>query len=352
METDDGLTMNLGVNPFLQFGTDDTRKELCTNILNDLSVIKYVPFDSETIGNPALEVGDVLRFSGGHADGEQITCITSSNCRIGGKHTLKCVGKNPRLAQAKSKNDKNISGLLNQVEAGKIGIHTFTNASEYTLGNTDTKVISIEFATSEENHAQFFGQIVVDVSANAVERMENAKGTIVVPFPATDTETGESTENQVSVEVELPVTWTEDGKVICTVTFEMNDEKILTHIPVETWQSGKHILSLYYPIESVVPMITNRFNVYLHLQNGTGTVETGGCIASISGQAMAAAAAWDGKIEIEEKGFMFAIGGGINVRGFSSEMSMKTVEYVNRSYSDVVTGRMAIGAFCAPVDVS
>lgn len=134
LETDDGLTMNLGVNPFLQFGTDDARKELCNNILNDLSVIKYVPFDSETIGNPALDVGDVLRFSGGHADGEQITCITSSNCRIGGKHSLKCVGKNPRLASAKSKNDKNISGLLNQVEAGKIGIHTFTNASAYTLG--------------------------------------------------------------------------------------------------------------------------------------------------------------------------------------------------------------------------
>lgn len=99
-------------------------------------------------------------------------------------------------------------------------------------------------------------------------------------------------------------------------------------------------------------MITNRFNVYLRLENGTGTVETGGCIASISGQAMAAASAWDGKIEIEEKGFMFAIGGGIDVKGFSSEMSMKTVEYVKRSYSDVVTGRMAIGAFCAPVDVS
>ena len=347
LETDDGLTMNLGVNPFLQFGTDDTRKELCTNILNDLSVIRYVPFDSETIGNPALDVGDILKFSGGHADGEQITCITSSNCRIGGKHTLKCVGKNPRLAQAKSKNDKNISGLLNQVEAGKIGIHTFTNASEYTLGTTDTKVISIEFATSEENHAQFFGQIVVDVNANPLERTASAKGTIEIPEIVED-----GTEISKSVKMELPVTWSEDGTAVCYVTFEMNDEIIQIHCPVETWHSGKHILSLYYPIESVVPMITNRFNVYLRLENGIGMVGTGDCIASISGQAMAAAAAWDGKIEIEEKGFMFAIGGGIEVRGFSSQMNMKTVEYVKRSYSDVVTGRMAIGAFCTPVEVN
>ena len=56
-------------------------------MLADISVIKYVPFDSETIGNPALDLGDVLRFSGGHADEEQITCITFSQCRIGGKHS-------------------------------------------------------------------------------------------------------------------------------------------------------------------------------------------------------------------------------------------------------------------------
>lgn len=351
LETDDGLTMNLGVNPFLQFGTDDTRKELCTNILNDIAVIKYVPFDSETIGNPALDVRDVLRFSGGHADEGQITCITSSNCRIGGKHTLKCVGKNPRLASAKSKNDKNISGLLNQVEAGKIGIHTFTNASAYTLGETDTKVISIEFATTEENHAQFFGQIVVDAVSIQIERTANAKGTIVVPFPVADAETGDSTETQVSVDVELPVTWSEDGKVLCYVTFELNDAIITVHCPVETWVSGKHILSLYYPIESVIPNITNTFNVYLRMENGTGSVGIGDCIASISGQAMAAAPAWDGKIELEEKIGRFVIGGGIHARGIMDDIRLETMELVQRAYTDQIAGRISIGAFCRPVTV-
>ena len=351
LETDDGLTMNLGVNPFLQFGTDDTRKELCTNILNDIAVIKYVPFDSETIGNPALDVGDVLRFSGGHADGEQITCITSSNCRIGGKHTLKCVGKNPRLASAKSKNDKNISGLLNQVEAGKIGIHTFANASAYTLGETDTKVVSIEFATTEENHAQFFGQIVVDAAALQTERIASAKGTVMVPFPVTDAETGDNTENQVSVDVELPVTWSEDGKVLCYVTFELNDSIITVHCPVETWVSGKHILSLYYPIESVIPNITNTFNVYLRMENGTGSVGIGDCIASISGQAMAAAPAWDGKIELEEKIGRFVIGGGIRARGITDKIQLETMELVQRAYTDQMAGRISIGAFCRPVTV-
>ena len=30
LDPDDGLTMNLGVNPLLQFGVDETREQLCT----------------------------------------------------------------------------------------------------------------------------------------------------------------------------------------------------------------------------------------------------------------------------------------------------------------------------------
>ncbi len=269
LETDDGLTMNLGINPLLQFGLEETRKQLCENILNDLSAVNYVPFDSSTIGNSALDLGDVLTFTGGQVDGNQSTCITSFHCKIGGKHSLKCVGKNPRLSQAKSKNDKNISGLLNQIEAGKIGIHTFTNASAYSVADTNVRIISIDFASKEETHVQFFGQVMVDTKAAQVEKSASAKGTVVIPFPSTETDVGEtsggmeSVTNDISVEVELPVVWTEDGKATAYVTFEFNDEEILIHHPVETWGSGKHILSLYYPIDNLIPNITNKGDTLL-----------------------------------------------------------------------------------------
>ncbi len=363
LETDNGLTMNLGVNPLLQFGLKETREQLCRNILHDLSVVDYVPFDSDTIGNPALDLGDVLTFTGGQADGERLTCITSFNCKIGGKQTLKCVGKNPRLSQAKSKNDKNISGLLNQIEAGKIGIHTFTNASAYSVAQADVRIISIEFASKEETHVQFFGQVVVDVSAVQQERTVTAKGSIVVPFPASGAggsmdsgeggafgESGSSTTD-VAVAAELPVTWTEDGKAVAYVTFEFNEEEILIHHPAETWGSGKHILSLYYPIDNLVPNITNTFNVYLRIENGTGEIETGACIASISGQAMAAAAAWDGKITVEESTGRFMVGGGLLVKGYTDGIQIETMELVKRSYSDSI-GRVMVGAFGRPFDVA
>ncbi len=419
LEVDDGLTMNLGVNPLLQFGLEETRRQLCGNILADLAAVNYVPFDSSTIGNPALDLGDVLTFTGGQADGEQMTCITSFQCRIGGRQSLKCVGKNPRLAQAKSKNDKNISGLLNQIEAGKVGIHTFTNASAYVVAEDRVRVISIEFAAKEETHVQFFGQAVVDVRAAQVERSASASGSIVVPVPVAGTGgsedsggaagagdggygveadsggsgeegsgrigektgisvgkavgvvlengesvgavemsgksagddggTGGSTED-VTVEVELPVIWTEDGEAAVYVTYELNDLEILAHRPVETWGSGKHILSLYYPIDSLVPNITNTFNVYLRMEGGTGKIETGGCIASISGQGMAAAAAWDGTVTVEEPMRRFALGGGLGMKVFAGDMGIETMELVQRSYGDSM-GKVLIGAFGKPFEI-
>ena len=402
LDPDNGLTMNLGVNPLLQFGLAETREMLCRNILADLSVIRYVPFDSDTIGNPALDPGDVLTFAGGQADEGQITCITSIRQKIGGRQSLKCVGKNPRLAQAKSRNDKNISGLLNQIEdnakTGKIGIHTFTNASAHEIGQTKVKLVSIQFASSEENHMQFFAQVVVDVAADPVERSAEASGTVVIPFPGgssggtgsgtggsdgtsegnktEDAVTGSTAENvsgnenagstddvsggsdagsgsgsEIAVDVSLPVKWQEDGQAVCHVVFEFNNEEIVEHCPVETWHSGKHILSLYYPIEKIVANYTNTFNVYLWMENGRGTVDVGDCIASVSGQAMAAGEAWDGKLEVEDYTRRFAIGGGLDVNGFRESLSMQMKETVNRGFEVYFAERAGISGFCRPVEM-
>jgi len=374
LEPDDGLTMNLGTNPLLQFGVDETRKELCTNILSDLAVINYVPFDSETIGNPALELGDVLKFSGGHADGARLSAVMSMQIKIGGKQTLKGVGKNPRLARAKSKNDKNISGLLNQIEenktAGKIGIHTFTNASAFSISDTDTKIISIEFATSEEVMAQFFGSVIVDVKADSVEKSVTAKTSLVIP--AVDVtavvsetegeETGESTTDEgkepevigntkeQTIELEVPVAWKEDGMAVAHFVFELNDVVIDIHQPEETWHSGRHTIMLYYPIDHVIANYRNIFNVYMRMEGGTGSVETGNCLAAITGQSMGAGEAWDGEIRIEEKITAFSVGTVTKAVGLSDSVSFKIDETMRRVYADVLTERIKIGAFAMPIE--
>ncbi len=377
---DDGLTMNLGVNPLLQFGVDETRRELCENILNDVAAINYVPFDSDTIGNPALDLGDVLRFSGGQADAGKLSAVTSMQIKIGGKHTLKGVGKNPRLARAKSKNDKNISGLLNQIEenktAGRIGIHTFTNASAFTVGETDVKIISVEFAVSEDVMAQFFGSVIVDVSAEAREVRAAARGDVVIPsveveaVPEQDaggaemSGEGGSAEDEGSqsgnaaigntaeqtVSVELPVVWNEDGEAAVHFTFEFNDSVIEIHQPEETWHSGRHTIFLYYPVEHVIPNFRNIFNVYMRCTGGTAGISTGGCLAAIMGQGMGAGEAWDGEIKVEEYIRKPGIGTVLRMRVFADRVSYEVDETVKRSYGDTFTHRFGIGAFAMPVE--
>lgn len=378
LDPDDGLTLNLGVNPLLQFGLKETREQLCMNILYDLSVVDYVPFDSDTIGNPALDLGDVIKFRGGQADGTKISAITSMQCKIGGKHTLKGVGKNPRLAQAKSKNDKNISGLLNQIidnkEAGKIGIHTFTNASSFNVGESDVKIISIEFAASEEVMAQFFGSVILSVKADQIEKSVTAKTEVVIPsvevtgvepeVDGSDEVSDEVSDDEAvtdepevigntkeqTVSVELPVTWKEDGQALVHFTFEFNDSIIEIHQPEEHWHSGRHSIALYYPIEGLIANYRNIFNVYMRVEGGSATVDVGDCLAGIMGQSMGAGEAWDGEIKIEEYIKRVNIGGAIKMAKVDENIGWIIDETLKRTYTDTVHGRIAIGAFAMPVE--
>lgn len=120
---------------------------------------------------------------------------------------------------------------------------------------------------------------------------------------------------------------------------------------VENWRTGKHILSLYYPIDSLVLNFTNTFNLYLRMNGGSGVIEIGVCIASISGQGMEAVPAWDGKSKLEETLPLFLVGGGFSTNNLSDAVSLRLIEKVERKIRDSI-GTMIMGAFAKPVDTS
>ena len=116
-EQDDGLTYNLGSNPFLQPINDANADALRRNVLTALGKIRYVPFKTDIIGNPAYDLMDCIRFTDGIADGEKISCITKYTFRFNDKYTMQGVGQNPELETANSKSDKRISGLMATIES-------------------------------------------------------------------------------------------------------------------------------------------------------------------------------------------------------------------------------------------
>lgn len=287
VKPDDGLTMNLGVNPLLQFGLEEKRKRIINNILSAVTVVNYVPFDSDTIGDPALDLGDVIKFTGGHADETKRSAITSIETKINGKQKIKCVGKNPRLAGAKSKNDKNIAGLQSSMNENKLSIYTYVNALKINAGAEKTSIINIEFASGDETNAEFHAEVILDVRSNAVSRRADAETTI---------EIGE--ESKV---ISIPVNWTDDGKTILKAYYVLDGKEVEQFHPSETWFSGKHLLNLYYPIIEMKANELHTFEVMIELTDGTATIEPQNAMATISGQGLGAQERWDGRITVDEE---------------------------------------------------
>lgn len=263
METDDGLTMNLGVNPLMQFGLKSVRERMLRGILTALQKISYVPFDSSTIGNPAMDPGDIIKFTGGHADESKFSCITDIEYKINGKMTIKCVGKNPKLSEAKSKNDKNISGLMNSVESGKTIIYNFVNVSPFNIGQSLTKVMDIDFTATEETSASFQCEMLLEV------------------LPTDEL-----------VADELPE---------LTIVYKMNDDTVDNFMPTKTCLVGKHIITLFYPISKVIENSSNTFSMYLKISSGSISIREAQIRATISGQGLAAGIGdWNGRISVNE----------------------------------------------------
>lgn len=296
LAVDNGLTMNLGVNPLLQFGLKTTRTRLINNILNAIAVVEYVPFDSSTIGNPALDPMDCLTFSGGHADATKVSCITSITYKINGKHTLKCVGKNPKLAEAKSKNDKNITGLLNQVEENKTVVYDFVNVSPYVIGSSPTEVLAITFVSKESTSAMFLAEVLLDITAD--EEQRKISGTAAYEEESTGEDGGTVTEK---VEKDVVYSFTDKTHPSLQVIYKQNGEEIDNFYPTDICHDGKHVLTLFFPISSVEANSENTFSMYLRMTGGKASIGETQIRATISGQGLVAGIGdWNGRISVTD----------------------------------------------------
>ena len=185
--------------------------------------------------------------------------------------TLKCVGKNPRLASAKSKNDKNITGLINSVESGKTIIYSFVNVAPFEIGQSLMNVMDIDFTATEETTAAFQCEMLLEV---------------VKP------DTGGEPEEGVAAEMELPE---------LSIVYKINNETIDTFMPVKTCLYGKHVVTLFFPISKVIENSSNTFSMYLKISSGSAKIGEAQIRATISGQGLAAGLGdWNGRININE----------------------------------------------------
>lgn len=267
---DTGLTMNLGSNPLLQYGTEAIRTAQRRAVLDALSNFRYTPYKCTSLIDPALDLGDVIRFTEGLAGTESFGCVMKIDFNYAKGTTIQGYGKNPAIFGAQSKTDKNMAGLISRTTDGEYVSLTYVNVAEVTLGEDEQKpVIEYRFASIKNKTVALFHEINLDVTA---------------------------TEGS-------------DGIITCQVEYYLNEE-LIDYSPVATWNNdGKHILSLMYFLTPLAGGTANDWEVRLTLHGATGTIAIGSARAMIQGQGIVQEKEWEGQIEIEEQIPLYTING-------------------------------------------
>lgn len=254
---DNGNTLNLGSNPFLQYGLDETVDNMRTAILNEAQNIVYTPFNSSMLGNPAYDLGDVIEYEDGIAD-NCMCCIMLYEWKLNKTYTVQGFGKNPSLAAAQSKTDKNINGLTKDSKTNEVVYFSFTNTAPITVGSTETQVASVRFSN--------------------------------------DKETTVETWTEINLETALDV-----GQTAMTVqAFYYMDGVLVAYSPIETYSdSAKHILGLHW-FQLISEVMPHTWTVKLLSTNGTVSIDASNVHTLLKGQGLNTEQAWDGTITVED----------------------------------------------------
>ena len=278
---DNGLTYNLGSNPYLQNAVSHSLTTMRKAVLNKLSEIDYVPFKATCIGNPAYDLGDVLVFSNGIADSTKRSIITKYTWTYGRDYVMEGVGKNPALATGNSKSDKNIAGLISQTVSDELFRYTILRNVEV-INIADGQAHSIIFARyllSAPSHVRFNFELLLTVTPN------------------------ESTTNLAEVTVEnntLRLTpMPAPNYVMVRAIYKADGEEIITRYPIETWTAGKHVLTLQYDLDHD-DSLSHSFDLWLEVNGGNVNIAVNDAYEVISSTGLAADSNWEGTFRADD----------------------------------------------------
>lgn len=113
---DNYLAFTVGVNAFLQISDTTERAIACQNVMNALANAVYVPFSMTCLGDPCIDVMDVIHVKDNQMTDYDIAVVTHMTYSLNGKATLKCAGKNPIMDASETKAEKVIKSLSDKTQ--------------------------------------------------------------------------------------------------------------------------------------------------------------------------------------------------------------------------------------------
>lgn len=250
--TNNGLALNLGANPFLQYGTKDTKDLMRLAILDSLKDFYFAPFSASTLLNPTWDLGDCIKFTGGIGKGciGTVMAITLTLDTV----SLDGFGDNPALQDVRSATDKEISGMGGTSQGQKTVYFTYSNVSELNIGTQSETIAETQFVTTAATTVTLWAEVDADV------KLSDPTATITFSY------------------------------------FLDNDE--LPYHPVHTvGEDGKHLIGLNYYLLNLSADEIHRFEIAMRVNGGTAKIPMNNVHFLLSGQGLVQESGWDGTID-------------------------------------------------------
>lgn len=213
-DVNDGLTMNIGANPFLQDA--DELQTVAQNLLDAIANIQYTPYKISIAANPVYDLGDVIEFVDGLAGTSSTCCVHKFEFNLHRTLNLSGFGADPNAQGAKSKDEKQLVSIQNDI--GRMSAQTLDYILPVTISQADI-------------------QDGVDAS---VERFE---------FNMTEEDAKVDFFTCVQFTAETTVTANVFEDLTATMTLQLDGNTIAT-IP-SSYRDGEHVLTVNHLVENL-----------------------------------------------------------------------------------------------------
>ena len=145
-----GLILDFGDIPIVG-GTAKTKNDTIDAILQTVKQISYVPSTLYIASNPAYELGDMITCRDiNNTDNAINTYVMAYKYNYREKETINCYGENPLLQNIKTKNDRQLDSIENQISTKDLIIVNATNVKDITINQTFENVVNLKYSALAE----------------------------------------------------------------------------------------------------------------------------------------------------------------------------------------------------------
>ena len=284
----DGFVMELGNNPFLQYGTTGLVKSRVQSIFDIVQTMTYTPFDVGLL--PAfcvLDLGDVISFTNDYTGNTSTGCLMQITWTYNKSFKVQCFGSNPNLRSGQSKSDHASKGASSANKDGRIATFVATNIQQFIVDSVKQEILRTMFTTSSSQAVLTLTEVKFDLD--------------------------------------------EPGDV--EVYYYLNGEE-LSYVPTETYsEAGIHTLSLMYPIEGLEKDRKYRFVVKMKTSSGL-IIEPLSARTYVQGTGFDLTGEFDGYIEVSDDIYLIGFGY-LGALGASETVTLDdSIEAVGNNISD------------------